>query len=775
MIPLTRGMVKFVPLQAQRNKLFETVAKMKTFFSILLVWLSFVAAIEGQTSASKTWQVQRYDLVVNLPQDEKVRQIPIQASLNLKNISGASAGVLTLRISPSAEISAVQINGASAEFSKSEEKISPTSSLQRIVIRFAPAAPNSILTVSIAYKLNIKDNTAVAALSPVSVQLLPLSFWYPTPTSWFFTQGGDSAPFRLTVNGSAGQTVVSAGKLTAGAFDQSLNGEPFFAAGKWEVSEQNGVSVYMPAGAGADAQKRAGELASLLFDAKAFVEQMLGKAPDVPLRIVSVRRGAGFGSGGVVTVDEAVFRRSKIDSQTAMSIAEAAAKLWIGNAVTVTGEGYGAISEGLTRYIATQFIENKYGKDVADIERLRQRTSYAAVAKRDSALSKASPLDDFYYPEVANKGAMIWRLVAKRLGQTEFFNTVRANMQDGNLNIAELRAALSSQKDVLDYLFDQVTDMDLQIGLPQVTATGATSALHNTGAIDVTVDVTATTETGQKLTAPATIKATNFGEITFKSNSRIARVEIDSDKLYPQTEYANDVMPSVSTDSDPLLAVKRLFDKQDFAGAESLGRKLLGDLPRSGDLRIWLARALLAQSKNADAEKEFRAVLDEKLPAARSLAWANVGLGEIASRSNQKDVALKYAEAAIIADADYGASLAARVLRNKLGGTPVGDATVKAFFSDFDKAAAAKRKADLESMVVPGEVTKFVSGAAGSAETWQTQIVQIDRLDPNTIFVEANMSIKLLGSNPTSGMAVYRLVKIGSAWKLFSVDMFEVR
>jgi len=718
--------------------------------------------------------VQKYDLAVNLPQDEKSRQIAVQATLDLKNVSGSAAGVLTLRISPSAEVSTVKVNGESVDPTKSDEKINAATSLQRVVLRFAPAAPNATLTVAVTYKLKLKENTAVASLSPVSTQLLPLSFWYPTPTSWFFAQGGDSAPFRLTVIGVSGQTVVSAGSEATGAFEQRLNGQPFFLAGKWDVSNQNGVIVHMPTGATAEGQRRAAELAALISDARTFVASVLGKAPDVPLRIVSSRRGAGFSSGGVVIVDESIFRASKIDPQTAMNIAEAAAKLWIGNAASVTGEGYGVISEGLARYLATQFIESKFGKDVAAVERLRQRSSYAAVSKRDVALSRASPLDDYYYPAVANKGAMIWRLIAKRVGQAEFSKILNSNLQDGNLNVAELRAGFSAQKETLDYLFDQVTDMNLMVGLPQPGAETRV-ALRNTGAIDATVDVTATTESGQKITAPATVRATNFGEVGFKTSSKVVSVEVDAEKIYPQNDYSDDTAPQQYRESDPLLAVKRLFDKQDFAGTETMSRKLLLDHSRFDEVRTLLARSLLAQNKNVEADKEFRLILDEKLPAARSLAWANVGLAELASRTNQKEIALKHAEAAIVADADYGASLAARTLRNKLGLSSAVDPAVKAFFSDFDKAAAAKRRVDLESMTVSGEVTKFVGGAAGSAEKWQTQVIHVDRLDPHTILVEANMNIKLLGSNEASGTAVYRLVKIGNAWKLLAVDMFEVR
>ncbi len=187
-----------------------------------------------------------------------------------------------------------------------------------------------------------------------------------------------------------------------------------------------------------------------------------------------------------------------------------------------------------------------------------------------------------------------------------------------------------------------------------------------------------------------------------------------------------------------------------------------------------LGRSLLAQGKNSEAEKEFRAVLAEKLPTARSLAWANVGLADIASKAGQTDAAQKYAEAAILADGDYGASLMARNLRNKLGITTAADAAIKAFFADFDKAASSNRKADVDALVMPGEVTKFASGVSGATEQWQTQVRQVDRLDADTVLVEAIMTVKLLNKDVQTGLAVYRLVKTAGGWKLNAVEMFEL-
>ncbi len=750
---------------------------MKKFIAALFIGLFFTLFIYAQdeSRASITWQVQKYDITANLPQAETERNLTVKAVLNLKNVSSGAASRLTLRISPNAEVSAVRVNDAAADFSKAEEKIDANRILQRIVVRVPSLQPNATFTVAVDYKLNVKENSGLNALSSVGSQFLPLAFWYPTPNSWYFARGADFAPMRLQVNSANGETVIASGMQNNNAFEQKLNGQPFFVSGNWDTVNANGVSVFIQKGANADEQKRANELALLVSEARTFTANLLGTAPDVPIRIVAVRRGAGFSSGGTIFVDESAVRRQKIDSQTAMTIAEAVAKIWIGNAVSVNGDSFGVIREGLTRYVATQFLEKQFGKDIADIERLRQRTAYAAVVKRDSPLSIVSPIDDYYYPTVANKGAMIWRLLAKKVGQDEFFNIVRSQMNDGSLNLSELRSAFSTQKELLDYSFDQVTETNLLVGVPQLNGAETKIALRNLGAIDATVNVVATTANGEKLTAQSTIPAKKFGEINFKTTNKIIRAEIDSDKFYPQTDYSDDVAPREFEESDAISVVKRAFDQQNFTKAEKNARLILQTTPRFDDIRTWLGRALYAQGKTADAEKEFRAVLEEKLPTARSLAWANVGLGEIALKNNQNSQATKFFEEAIKANAEYGASLAAWSGINKSDSAASVDETIKSFFAQFDKAALSGRKADVNSLVVAGEIARFSDGISGQAQEWSTRVVRVNKLDANTSLAEVNLKIRLLNKAAESGTAVFLLSKVGGNWKLSGVEVFEVR
>ena len=737
--------------------------------------LASVSLAQDDVRPTATWQVQKYDISATLPSSDTDRGVVIKADLNVKNISSSPASTLSLRINQAAEITGVTVNGATADFTKREEKVGTSGSLQRIAIRVPSTAAGATLTAVVDYKLTIKDNSGVGSISPAGSSFLPLSYWYPTPNSWYFARGADYAPFAIKVNGAAGLTVMSAGSESAGSFNTGLSAQPFFLTGSWDAVNSGGVSIYAPKGLNSDARARAEELEKLATEAKAFASVILGAAPDMPIKIVGVHRGAGFSEDGTILVDDSVFRRSKIDSLTAMSIAEAVVKMWIGGSVAVIGDGQGAVREGLPRFIATEFIESKFGKDVADIERTRQRMAYFSVARRDAPLTQVSPIDDYYFTEVANKGAMIWRLIDRKVGRNDFVANLQASTKDRELDLAELRAAFASQKDLLDYELDRVTDLNLLVGLPLQGSGESKIALRNSGAADVTVTIEALTASGERLKADSTIRATDFGQVTFKTPAKITRVEIDTDKLYPQTEYSDDVAPKELSDSDPLLAVKKLFDKQDWSGAETAARTVLRRYPRYDEVRVLLARSLLALNRDADAGNEFKAVLDEKLPTARSLAWANEGLGEIAAKAGQSGQAAKFAEAAIQADAEYGASLAARNLRNRVNGATAVDADVKDYFSRFDKAAVSNRKADVDALVLPGEVTRFVANLSGSTQQWTTQVKQVDKLDLNTTLVETNLTIQLLNRDPESGMAVFRLVRTGGGWKLASVDMFEVR
>ena len=155
------------------------------------------------------------------------------------------------------------------------------------------------------------------------------------PNTPFTARGADTAPFRISVNLP---DVVSSGveKSTGGSssFEQSLSGQPFFVQGNWDKvegsAEKKGITVYAPKGAKADERKQAEALVAFTSAARSFFTTALGNGPDAPVRLVAVRRGAGFSDSGTVLFDADALRLSHVDASTALSIAEAVARLWLG-------------------------------------------------------------------------------------------------------------------------------------------------------------------------------------------------------------------------------------------------------------------------------------------------------------------------------------------------------------------------------------------------------------------------------------------------------------
>jgi TolA-binding protein len=736
------------------------------------------------------WQVTRFDITASVPATD--RSLQVHAQLTAHNVGRGTGSTLSLRLDPQAEVKSTSINGASATFRSAPEA---RTNLQRVTISLPSAAtPDQTVQVAVDYRLPVASNSGLAAISAVGSQFLPRSFWYPAANTAFAPRGTDTAPFKLTVNDANGATPLSSGKASGQTFEQTLNSQPFFLTGSWDTVEGAGdardISAFLLKGATAEDRKQAEGLIALAAAARSFYAGLLGEAPDAPIRLIAVTRGAGFSEGGAVLLDAAAFRRMKIDSTSVLQVAEGVARLWVGGATALRGEGAGVIRDGLTRYLANLFIEKQFGREAADAERMRQRAAYAAVARRDAALSQATPMEPTYFTSVANKGAIVWRLADHTLGHDAFISVVRAALQNGKndpagLTLASLRAALTERgggaglKTMLDQGLDQPTDMDLMIGLPQQRGGQWVSALRNLGSYDATVAVTATTTSGERVTVETTVPARNFGEAVFKTSARVVRAEVDPDKLYPQLDYSNDIAPHTRATEEDLAEALSFFARQDYARTESVTRELLQAAPRMQEARILLARSLLAQNKQDEAEKEFRAALDESLPTPATLAWANIGLGEIALRKGQAAEAARRYNEAVRDDAEYASTVAARAGRIKAetaaGNAPAPDDSALKFITQLDQTIRGGRKTEIDALIIPGELTAFSKGIVGSQpEQWQTHVLRTEQLDANRLAADVSLDIKQLGTQQ-SGTAVIILARVNGGWKVADIQFFEVK
>ena len=757
---------------------------------LLLVCLIGAAASQSsraQDEPRAVWRVTNFDITVINTSAE--RALNARAVVSVRNVGGASGSSLTLRISAKAEIKSASVAGATASYGLTPET---RGGAQRLRITLPNAiSPNGTASVTVEYRLPIEENSGVAALSPVGSQFLPLSLWYPSPNTSLAAYGADYAPFRLTVTGA---NAVSSGveKSANGdsVFEQTLHALPFFVIGSWDrvdgSGNAKGITAFLPKGAGADEHKQAESLIALTADARSFYTGLFGAAPEVPLRLVAVKRGAGFDDAGTILLGAGAFQRRKIDSITALGIGEALAHLWIGGATPVSGEGHGVLREALARFIATQFIEKQFGSDAAEDERARQRLAYESIARRDAPLALMTPLDATYFNSISNKGPMIWRLVDHVIGRDAFVAALRglllSGQSDEGLNLARARAVFAERggpgmKGLLDQELDHPTDMDLMAGLPHQENGQWVAALRNLGSNEVTVNVTASTDSGQQVTVLATIPAHDFAQAVFKTSSRVVRVEVDPEKLYPQIDYGNDIAPRPAEIAASLAETTRLFGTQEYAKADALARSLLAAAPRMQETRVLFARVMLAENKTDEAEREFRRLADERLPTPASLAWSAIGLGEIALRRGQVAEATRAFNEAVRADAEYGSTLAARAarIRAEAAAPPPVDESARAFINQLDTAIRSGRQAEIAALIVPGELIKFVRGAVGTQpESWQTRVLRTEQVDANHLALDVTLNTKQLGVEH-AGTAVYILARVGGSWKLNAIEYFEVR
>jgi len=216
---------------------------------------------------------------------------------------------------------------------------------------------------------------------------------------------------------------------------------------------------------------------------------------------------------------------------------------------------------------------------------------------------------------------------------------------------------------------------------------------------------------------------------------------------------------------------------QDFPKAEATARAMIAAAPRFQEARILLGRALLGENKLEEAEQIFRASLDEPLPFAATLAWANIGLGEIAMKRNQPAEAAKRFNDAVIASRDYPSSLAARAARIRAeaaaNAAPAVDEAARTFITQFSQAVVSNKKAELESRVVPGELVRFISASIGT-ELWETRVLRTEQVNANLIAADVYIKASKLGK-AGEGTAVILLARTPGGLKVSGIELFEVR
>jgi tetratricopeptide (TPR) repeat protein len=797
------------------------ICLMKNLFLYLSLLVTFTT-----TAFAQEFEIKKFDLNATIvPAEFKV---DVKARLQLVNLSGpdlvdklllstTDKPRLSFFLNPKAKVEGMKINEASVTVKTSEDV---RNNLLRVYTDITSSLASAReFNVDITYSIPSIDRSTSLHISSRDTFLFPSSFWYPVIHTPYADHGADTAPMSLTVAAPAGLKVVSSGiRKSETSFEQSMAAHPFFIAGDYEVLTRGGesypVEIYYPRGASETGKQQAQRLAEEAERIISFYVKYFGVAALAPFRIIasparqlttatsdtlSQTREVTFATVGAVTLDDTLFRRDSLDLGTIELLSAAAARSWIDGQVLLRGRGTGMLRDSLPVYLATQYLGARYGAAQLEEAFDRYRRSYASIARNDAPLLMQSQLDRNYTTSVYNKGALVWRLIEKQAGRQSFEKALRASLTRSRVDVlslnewraplctlsrcvnfkTELISAGASSK-LIDEIFtnwiDTVVLPDFAIGVPQKTANGFESTITNFGSGDMTIDVQATTDKGEKLRQRVTIKATEYGSVTFPASANIKTIEADPEKLYLQSEYANDVKPALPSDSESYGKANIAFSKNDFASAEALAREALKANANAPTLLALLGRAMLAQNKRDEALKVFTDVLKTEPLPIQAYGWSHLGLGEIAMQQNNAAEASRHYRLAAAADLDAATTIAARdgALKAESATAKIPE-EIRQFLQKFDAAVLQSTADAITPFVELGSLRSFAKSlVVRKPAIWVTTPLGTEEWDATRIAVDVKLRIKIENEDYT-GRAVYVISRVGNKMLLSEVPVFDVK
>jgi len=776
--------------------------------------LCLVAMLLFSSSAlAQEFEIKKYEL--NASVNTEARTVEVRARLRIVNfstkdlldkllLSAEDKPRFSLFLNNKVKVTAMMINGAAAAFKAVEE---PRTNLLLVSTDITSAiASVPEFDVELSYSIPAAERSASLHVSTGETFLLPASFWVPVKHTPFADHGADTAPFSLAVTAPQGLKVISSGiRKSETSFEESLADQPFFLVGDYEVTPRGGapeVEVYAPRGLNDTGKQQVNRLADEAARIVAFYAKYFGVPPSIPFRVVSTQaRDLAFSTVGAVTVDDSLFRRDVLDLGTIELMAGAAAKAWIDGRVLLRGRGTGMLRDGLPVYLAAQYLGERFGEAQREAAFERYRRAYAPLARgSDAPLLMQSPLDRNYTTSLYNKGALIWRLIEKRIGRQAFDTLIRQLLDRQRvdvLTLAEWRSPLCGASRCVDVkgtlmtgadrkmmtdLFAQWVEAvvlpDFAIGQPQATANGIESTVANFGSGDFNVEVVATTDKGEQLRQTVLAKGGEFGAATFPAGTHITKIEADPEKIYIQKDYVNDAFPRRPSPADLYGQASLAFGKGDFTAAEAKAREALTAEPNAPTLQALLGRALLSQNKREEAARIFTAALKSEPLPIQALGFAHLGLGEIAFQQNAFAEAATHFRYAAAAELDPATTLASRdgALRAERGANAVKlSDEARGLLQQLDAAILQGSASGINPLIEQGNLQKFAKSLVGNKPTvWTTEALRTEDWDADRVAVDVSLKIKILNKD-YSGRALYVINRAGGKLRLSEVPIFDVK
>jgi hypothetical protein len=781
-----------------------------SFLFVSALWFLLAPAL------AQEFEIKNYDVKATVKQDAHV--IEVQAKLRLVNLSGRELADrvllattnkprLSFYLHNKATVTAMSVNGAAVQFKTGEPPRLPLITVATDITTSFAATPE--FDVELTYSIPSTDRSQTVHISTAESYALPNGFWVPVNHNPYADHGVDTAPFTLTINAPASKIISSGTRTGDNVYEQTLAAQPFFFAGNYDVTSVTAaksakIEIYAPRGLDENGQQQIKRLADEATNIVNFYTDYFGVPQPGAFRIIATgTTGLTFSEPGAVSIDDSYFRRNLLDLGTIELITAAAAKSFIDGRVLMRGRGAGMMRDGLPIYLVAQYLGARYGEAQQTAALDRYRRAYEPIARgSDAPLLMQSPYDRSYTTVVYNKGALVWRLIEKKIGKAAFDKLVRSMLDRQRVDVlsltewkaplcratrctsvkADVMAAAGAQQASLEEIFAQwietVVVPDFAIGQPQATANGVESTLVNFGSGDIAVDIVATTEAGEKLNRTAFIKGGEYGAVSFPAGTKIARIEVDPDKLYPQKDYSNDVFPRRASPNEAYGQASLAFTKKDYATAEAKLKEALNAEPNSPILQSLLGRVLLATNKTDEAAKAFAETLKSQPIPLQAFAWAQLGLGQLALQGNKFAAAATHFRLASASELDQATTLAARdgaVKAEQSANAAKAPDDVRAFLKQLDDALLTGAADAVNPLVEQGNLREFVKRVTGSKpSTWTTDVLRAETWDADRIAVDTNVKVKIIGREG-AGRAVYVLSRASGKWKLNDVPIFDVK
>lgn len=786
----------------------------KALFCILLL-AGFSQLVLAQQK-DIDFEIRNYDIRTAVISENL--NLDIHAKLRLLNLNGKELANsilvqpekprMTFFLHQKATLKAMSVNGTGVKFNATADRYLPLLRVTTEITSSVAAAQE--FDVEFDYSIPSSDRNTTMHLSESEGFALPTSFWFPIVHTPYADHGADTAPMRLSITTPKGVIAGPGNKSGDGSFEQPLAAQPYFFYGDFEVTNVTGpkgakIEIYSPRGVAETGKQQIQKLADETSRIIGFYSDYFDMPQMGPFRIVLTNaRNINYSDNGIVSVESSFLRRDTLDLGTVELVAGAAAKSFIDGRVLLRGRATGFFRDGLPVFLAAQYLGQRFGDAQRTAAFERYRRSYEPIARgTDIPLLQLSPYDRTYTTVMYNKGGLIWRLFEQKLGKTNFDGFIKSLFDRRRVDVvtavewkgkplcrlarclnlkSEIMLAAGSNsavmKDLVSQWIETLIVPDLAVGQPQDTPAGVEATVTNFGSGEVMADVIAVTQSGETINKQVLVKGGEFGSVTYPAGTKIAKIEVDPLKLFPQKDYSNDVFPRKAAVNELYGQASLAYGKKDYATAEA---KLREAISLGGNVPSWLAllgRVLVAAGKTQEASQAFATALKAEPFTIQAYGWSNLGLGEIALQAGRNAEAIKYLSLAAAADLDPASVFTAHdgiAKAQKATGQFRIPEDVKSFCKQMDDAMLAGTSEAVAPFVERGNLREFVKKVTGNKPSvWTTDILSAEVIDANHVIVDANLKVKIL-LKEGSGRVIYILTRAEGKLKLSEVPVFEVR